>query len=100
GGSRSGSGSSAVQVPSAVISTFAYTTSQASTCTNVSPCKVGPIATAPTLTQDDTHNLWLFFGTGRYFTTSDKANVDIQHYYGVKDCIVSGACTDQTAESN
>ncbi len=26
--------------------------------------------------------------------------MDIQHYYGVKDCIVSGACTDQTAESN
>jgi len=103
-GITSGSGTSAVQVPTAVISTFAYTTSQATTCTNVSPCKVGPITSAPTLTQDDTHNLWIFFGTGRYFTSSDKANVDIQHFYGVKDAILTGGtsptCSDQTSECN
>jgi len=99
-GVTTGSGSNVHQAPTLVISTFAYTTSQATTCTNASPCKVGPIMTAPTLTQDDTHNLWLYFGTGRYFTSGDKANVDIQHFYGVKDCIVSGACTDQTVERN
>src|SRR5207253_1868070 len=53
----------------------------------------------------------LFFGTGRYYTatdkctvpiqaTIDKCNVDIQHFFGVKDCIVSSACTDQTVERN
>jgi type IV pilus assembly protein PilY1 len=89
------------QAPTAVISTFAYTTPQASTCARNSPCNVGPITTAPTLTQDDTHNLWLFFGTGRYYASADKGNVDIQHFFGVKDpCIVSGGCTDQTVERN
>ena len=103
-GVQQGSGSSAHQAPTAVISTFAYTSPQATTCTNVSPCKVGPITSAPTLTQDDTHNLWIFFGTGRYFTSSDKANVDIQHFYGVKDAILTGGtsptCSDQTSECN
>ena len=117
------------RAPTKVISTFAYTGPQATTCTSASPCKVGPITAAPVLTigpfnsgntantgQDDTHNVWLFFGTGRYYTTKkltvtdqcttgsqttfDNCNVDIQHFFGVKDCIVSSACTDQTVERN
>src|SRR5947208_15915456 len=86
--------------PTKLIGTFAYTTPQATTCTSPSPCNVGPITTAPTLTQDDTNSLWLFFGTGRYYASADKGNVDIQHFFGVKDCIVSGGCTDQTVERN
>src|SRR5205823_1871083 len=85
--------SSGSQVPTALISTFAYTTSQATTCASASPCNVGPITAAPTLTQDDTHNLWLFFGTGRFFSNNDKSNVDIQHFFGVKECIIFAGFT-------
>jgi len=92
--------SGSTRCPSKLISTFAYTTPQATTCTNASPCNVGPITSAPALTQDDTHSLWLFFGTGRFNTGSDKSNTDIQHFLGVKDCIVSGGCTNQTVERN
>src|SRR5207249_4671902 len=48
-GIASGTGQSLTSL----ISTFAYSTPKASTCTNNSPCNVGPITTAPTLTQDD-----------------------------------------------
>ena len=101
------------RVPTKVISTLATTpcTSAAASFTGGSPCQVGPITAAPTLTQDDTNNVWLFFGTGRYYTTTDKCtagiqttfdncNVDIQHFFGVKDCIVSSACSDETVERN
>jgi len=88
------------QVPTTLISTFAYTSPQATTCASPSPCNVGPLTTAPALTQDDTSNIWLFFGTGRFSAAGDKGNVDIQHFFGVKDCIVNGGCTDQTVERN
>jgi type IV pilus assembly protein PilY1 len=86
--------------PSRLISTFAYTAPQATTCTSASPCNVGPIATAPVLTEDDTRNIWLFFGTGRFFALVDKTNTDIQHFIGVKDCIINGGCSDQGTERN
>jgi len=97
-GISSGCGSS--RCTTKLISAFAYSTPQATTCTSNTPCDVGPITTAPALTQDDTHNIWLFFGTGRYVTSADKTNTDIQHFLGVKDCIVTGGCTDQTVERN
>jgi type IV pilus assembly protein PilY1 len=86
--------------PTKLISTFAYTTSQAATCANASPCKLGPALAAPTLSSDDNNNLWVFFGTGRFLNTGDKTNSDIQHYFGVKDCIATGGCSDQTVERN
>jgi type IV pilus assembly protein PilY1 len=86
--------------PSKLISAFAYSAPQATTCNSPSPCNVGPITTAPALTQDDTRNIWLFFGTGRYYALADKTNTDIQHFFGVKDCIVTGSCTDQSVERN
>ena len=89
-----------LRCPSSLISTFAYTSPQATTCPSPSPCNVGPITTAPALTQDDTQNTWLFFGSGRYYSTGDKSNVDTQHFFGVKDCIINGSCTNQGVERN
>src|SRR5438445_627828 len=89
------------RLPTAVISSFPYTTPQATTCVIASPCTVGPITAAPTLTQDDNRNLWIFFGTGRFFTSIDKTSTDIQHFFGVKDpCIVSGGCASQLTQRN
>jgi len=90
-----------LRLPTAVISSFPYTTPQATTCVIASPCTVGPITAAPTLTQDDNRNLWIFFGTGRFFTSIDKTSTDIQHFFGVKDpCIVSGGCASQLTQRN
>src|SRR5437870_11674546 len=89
-----------LRCPSSLISTFAYTSPQATTCPIPAPCNVGPITTAPARTQDDTQNTWLFFGSGRYYSTGDKSNVDTQHFFGVKGCIVNGPCTSQVAEGN
>jgi type IV pilus assembly protein PilY1 len=86
--------------PTTLISTFAYTTPQATTCTSASPCKVGPVTAAPVLSADDNLKPWVFFGTGRYYSSLDKTNQDIQHFFGVKDCIISGVCSDQTVERN
>jgi type IV pilus assembly protein PilY1 len=86
--------------PTKLISTFAYTTPQATTCASASPCNVGPILAPPNISSDNDHNLWVFFGTGRFLNNGDKTNPDIQHYFGVKDCIPTGGCSDQTVERN
>ena len=59
--------------PTALTSTFTYTSSQATTCSNASPCKVGPITSAPALTTDTNNNLWVMFGTGRFYSTLNGA---------------------------
>ena len=86
--------------PSALISSFAYTTTQATTCATVSPCSVGPVTAAPNVTSDDTGNIWILFGTGRFFSTADKTNTDIQHFFGVKDSFLTGGSPAQTTERN
>jgi type IV pilus assembly protein PilY1 len=86
--------------PTKLISTFAYSTPPATTCTNASPCKVGPALSAPTIAEDEAQNLWVYFGTGRFYSNNDKTTVDIQHLFGVKDCIISGGCNNQAVERN
>ncbi len=42
--------------------------------------------TAPVSVSRDTHNnIWIFGGTGRYFSTADKTNADTQYMFGIKD---------------
>jgi type IV pilus assembly protein PilY1 len=86
--------------PTKLISTFAYTTSQATTCANASPCYVGPVISTPAAALDDAQNLWIYFGTGRFYSNNDKTTTDRQHLFGVKDCIISGTCSDQNVERN
>lgn len=63
---------------------------------------IGPVTTSVTKLQDrKNRNLWIFFGTGRFFFKSDSPT-DQQVLYGVKDpCygktytnIMDGTCTD------
>ena len=86
--------------PTPLISAFTYSTPQATTCVSASPCNIGPITAAPSLTSDDTHNIWVFFGTGRYYDNKDKAVVDIQHFFGVKDSFITLGSPAQTTERN
>jgi type IV pilus assembly protein PilY1 len=79
--------------PSKLISTFACADTTP-TCSTV----VGPIVAAPSVSIDDMHNFWVFFGTGRLIDSLDKGNTDTQNFFGVKDdCVISTLC-DQTIE--
>ncbi|MDR3090318.1 MAG: hypothetical protein LBU39_10955 [Desulfobulbaceae bacterium] len=44
-----------------------------------------PISAAPSTAFDDSGNLFVYFGTGRYLTAADKENNDQQAFYGVKE---------------
>lgn len=57
---------------------------------------MGPIVSSPTSTLDDTGKVWVFFGTGRYYSTADKTNADTQYFFGVKDSVASATCTQST----
>lgn len=59
--------------------------------------KVGPVTAAPTVAADDSNHIWVFFGTGRYYSTTDKTNTDTQYFFGVKDPVLTGGCTQSSA---
>jgi type IV pilus assembly protein PilY1 len=81
------------RVPSLLLGDFSCTGS----CTGAN--KVGPIVAAPTVTADDTSKVWIFFGTGRYFGSSDKTNSETQYFFGVKDPVVTGGCMESSVTS-
>lgn len=45
----------------------------------------GPITAAGTASFGTDNKLWIYFGTGRYFTPSDAADTSQQRFYGIKD---------------
>jgi type IV pilus assembly protein PilY1 len=57
------------------------------------PKKPGPMGAAPTVTMDDSQNIWVFIGTGRFWDSSDKALTETQYFFGVKDDTINGGCT-------
>jgi len=85
GGSRS---------PTEMIDTF-YDYN-ASTGTTV---EMGPVTTAPSVTIDDANKVWVFFGTGRYLSNSDKTNTEQQYLFGIKDKVMNSGCV-QTNTTN
>lgn len=55
--------------------------------------QVGPVTAQPSWTVDDSNQVWVFFGTGRYFGNADKIDNNIQRIYGVKDpAMNNGSC--------
>ncbi|HKN87301.1 MAG TPA: hypothetical protein VJV04_10610, partial [Nitrospiraceae bacterium] len=57
---------------------------------------VGPVTAGVGVTRDDSNNIWVFFGTGRFYDSSDKTLSEQQYFFGIKDsvqtgCIQSGA---------
>ncbi|MBX3302762.1 MAG: hypothetical protein KF693_11160 [Nitrospira sp.] len=60
--------------------------------------EVGPPTAAPTWTIDDSNQVWVFFGTGRYLGNSDKVDNSIQRLYGMKDKVMTG-CTEVSTTS-
>ena len=61
--------------------------------------EVGPMASSPAVAIDDANQVWVFFGTGRYFANMDKSDNSIQGLYGIKDSVMNGACTESSTNS-
>jgi type IV pilus assembly protein PilY1 len=79
GGSRS---------PTEMIDTFIDYSASSSTTV-----EMGPVTTSPSVTIDDANKVWVFFGTGRYLSNSDKTNTEQQYLFGIKDNVMNGGCT-------
>ena len=45
----------------------------------------GPVTASASASFDSLNNLWLYFGTGRYFGDPDKTDMSHQYFFGVKD---------------
>lgn len=76
------------QRPTEILDTFAAGTRE-----------TGPVASAPGLVLDDSGKVWLFFGTGRYYGATDKTSTEQQYFFGIKDSVLSGACTQSSTSS-
>ncbi len=87
-----GIGAACVRTPSILLNDFSCT----GAC--VGATKVGPVSASPNVAQDDGNRIWVYWGTGRYFSsTIDKTNADTQHFFGVKDMVPISSCTQSTA---
>lgn len=53
--------------------------------TNTGGGKGQPVTAAPTIGIDADNNKWVFWGTGRFYSGTDKTNIDKQSFYGVKE---------------
>ncbi len=77
------------RAPTEIIDTFRdYTASTSATV------EVGPITTGPSVTVDDANKVWVFFGTGRYLSNSDKTNTEQQYLFGIKDNVMNSGCNE------
>jgi len=81
------------RVPTVLLANFSCTPTP---CTGST--KVGPVPSAPTVTADGGRNFWLFFGTGRLLSATDKSNADTQYFFGVKDPVMTNACTQTSVD--
>ena len=58
---------------------------------------LGPVTAGSTVTLDNSGNTWVFFGTGRFLSRSDKTDLRAQYVIGVKDSVLRpGGCTQTT----
>lgn len=65
--------------------------------TNTGWAYLGPVTSSPTVTLDDTGEVWVFFGTGRFLSTSDKSDTSTQFLLGIKDSVLRpGGCTQSS----
>ena len=55
------------------------------------PKYLGPMTAGSTVTLDDSGNTWVFVGTGRFFSSADKADQHPNYLVGVKDSVLRGS---------
>jgi type IV pilus assembly protein PilY1 len=51
-----------------------------------------PITASPTVSLDEDENIWVYFGTGKYYNNDDKNDNSTQYFYGIKDSCAYGVC--------
>lgn len=55
-----------------------------------------PITAAPSASLDEHLNLWVYFGTGRYYSLIDRLDsASAQYFFGIKDPCYQGACREE-----
>jgi type IV pilus assembly protein PilY1 len=86
-----GIASGANRVPTEILDTFTGTC-VAVGCTPPT-IELGPIATAPGIAIDDAAKVWVFAGSGRYYSSADKTDTTPQYFVGVKDSVINLVCT-------
>jgi type IV pilus assembly protein PilY1 len=91
-GSTTATGWGYSQAPTTLLSNYCGATCGTTT-------RIGPITAAATVTVDDSNHLWVYFGTGRFFDSNDKTNTDVQSFYGVKDPVLTGGCSETSITS-
>ena len=52
-----------------------------------------PITSSATAAIDEQDNVWVYFGTGKYYSSTDKTDTTTQNFYGIKDPCPYGGCT-------
>ena len=66
-----------------------------------SPTKeMGPVSAAPGLAIDDAANVWVFTGSGRYHSASDKTDTSTQYFVGLKDSVLNTNCNQTVGITN
>ena len=66
-----------------------------------SPTKeMGPVSAAPGLAIDDAANVWVFTGSGRYHSASDKTDTSTQYFVGLKDSVMNTNCNQTVGITN
>lgn len=71
---------------------WAYQTDPANWVDSVLFNPATPITASPTASIDEDENIWIYFGTGRYYKSEDKTDVTQQYFYGIKDPCPYGVC--------
>ena len=51
-----------------------------------------PITASATASIDEDDNIWVYFGTGKYYNNTDKIDTTTQHFYGIKEPCLNGGC--------
>lgn len=82
--SQWGIASGSARVPTEMLDTF------------TSGAEMGPVSTAPSVTTDDAANVWVFVGSGRYYSKSDKTDTSTQYFVGLKDSVLNAGCNQSS----
>ena len=83
-----GISSGSARVPTEMLDTF------------LSGAEMGPVATAPSVTVDDAANVWVFAGSGRYYSKADKTDISTQYFVGLKDSVLNAGCNQTVGALN
>ena len=56
-----------------------------------------PITASANASIDEDDNIWIYFGTGKYYSSDDKTDLTTQYFYGIKEPCTYGGCTTEVA---